>query len=369
MKILIDLTDHCNAKCPLCSRYKRGNDLSPDDSVNRSQVTIDQFKKWFPTLEGIEQIYFQGSFGEPSLCNDILEIASYIVGVDRSCNKIKDNNTKLLMSTNGGTRNKPFWNRLGDIFSEAPQGSYVIWSIDGVKDTLQKYRVNVDYDKVIKNAREFIKTGGPAVWRMLVFKHNQHQVNKARTISKLMKFQNFTHTKVNNLYDYSGNGDGTYTYTHKGETHTLEQADDNNYTANVGTAYPDSEIRCRYGHGTSDITLRIDSRGVVHACCYHQSRLRFFYPDFYINNDPKPAVFGAIDNQCGGAGGQLQELYWETIIPLIEDQGGITSLSLDYNNLEKILRSPFYSKTLVQSWQGKSVCREYCGIKRYKKTC
>ena len=193
------------------------------------------------------------------------------------------------------------------------------------------------------------------MWRMLVFKHNQHQVNKARTISKLMKFQNFTHTKVNNLYDYSGNGDGTYTYTHKGETHTLEQADDNNYTANVGTAYPDSEIRCRYGHGTSDITLRIDSRGVVHACCYHQSRLRFFYPDFYINNDPKPAVFGAIDNQCGGAGGQLQELYRETIIPLIELQGGITSMSLDYNNLEKILRSPFYSKTLVQSWQGLSL--------------
>ena len=77
MKILIDLTDHCNAKCPLCSRYKRGNDLSPDDSVNRSQVTIDQFKKWFPTLEGIEQIYFQGSFGEPSLCRDILKISRY----------------------------------------------------------------------------------------------------------------------------------------------------------------------------------------------------------------------------------------------------------------------------------------------------
>ena len=357
MKILIDLTDHCNAKCPLCSRYKRGNDLSPDESVNRSQVSIDQFKKWFPTLEGIEQIYFQGSFGEPSLCRDILKISRYCSG------------TKLLMSTNGGTNNQEFWSELGSIFSKAPRGSYCIWSIDGVKDTLQKYRVNVDYDKVIKNARSFIETGGPAVWRMLVFKHNQHQVDTARTISKLMKFQDFTHTKVNNLYDYSGNGDGTYTYTHKGETHTLEQADDNNYTSNVGTAHPDSKIKCRYGHGTNDITLRIDSRGVVHACCHHQSRLRFFYPDFYINNDPKPAVFGAVENECGGAGNQLQDLYWETLIPLIEDQGGITSLSLDYNNLEKILKSPFYSKTLVQSWQGKSVCREYCGINRYKKTC
>lgn len=357
MKILIDLTDHCNAKCPLCSRYKRGNDLSPDESVNRSQVSIDQFKKWFPTLEGIEQIYFQGSFGEPSLCRDILKISRYCSG------------TKLLMSTNGGTNNQEFWSELGSIFSKAPRGSYCIWSIDGVKDTLQKYRVNVDYDKVIKNARSFIETGGPAVWRMLVFKHNQHQVDTARTISKLMKFQDFTHTKVNNLYDYSGNGDGTYTYTHKGETHTLEQADNNNYTTNVGTAHSDSKIKCRYGHGTNDITLRIDSRGVVHACCHHQSRLRFFYPDFYINNDPKPAVFGAVENECGGAGNQLQDLYWETLIPLIEDQGGITSLSLDYNNLEKILKSPFYSKTLVQSWQGKSVCREYCGIKRYKKTC
>lgn len=357
MKILIDLTDHCNAKCPLCSRYKRGNDLSPDESVNRSQVSIDQFKKWFPTLEGIEQIYFQGSFGEPSLCRDILKISRYCSG------------TKLLMSTNGGTNNQEFWSELGSIFSKAPRGSYCIWSIDGVKDTLQKYRVNVDYDKVIKNARSFIETGGPAVWRMLVFKHNQHQVDTARTISKLMKFQDFTHTKVNNLYDYSGNGDGTYTYTHKGETHTLEQADDNNFTSNVGTAHPDSKIKCRYGHGTNDITLRIDSRGVVHACCHHQSRLRFFYPDFYINNDPKPAVFGAVENECGGAGNQLQDLYWETLIPLIEDQGGITSLSLDYNNLEKILKSPFYSKTLVQSWQGKSVCREYCGINRYKKTC
>ena len=108
--------------------------------------------------------------------------------------------------------------------------------------------------------------------------------------------------------------------------------------------------------------------GVVHACCYHQSRLRFFYPDYYINNDPKPAVFGSIENQCGGAGGQLQQLYWDTIIPLIEEQGGIESISLRHKTLKEILSSPFYEQTLINSWRGRTVCREYCGIERYKST-
>ena len=356
MKILIDLTDFCNAKCPLCSRYKRANDLTPDDSVNRSFVTIEQIMEWFPTLKGIDQMYFQGSFGEPSLCKDILKIARYCSG------------TKLLMSTNGGTNNPEFWSELGSIFSAAGQGSYVIWSIDGLSDTLSHYRVGVSYDKVMQNARAFIRAGGTAVWRMLVFKHNQHQVKKAKALSKIIGFKNFAHTKVNNLYDVGGNGDGSYTYTYQGKEYTLEAADDPQYTSNLGAVHPESDIKCKYGHGTDNITLRIDSMGVVHACCYHQSRLRFFYPDYYINNDPKPAVFGSIENQCGGAGGQLQQLYWDTIIPLIEEQGGIQSISLRHRTLKEILSSPFYEQTLINSWQGRTVCREYCGIERYKST-
>ena len=54
------------------------------------------------------------------------------------------------------------------------------------------YRVSTDWHKIIENAKSFIDNGGDAEWAMLVFKHNEHQIEECRAIANEMKFNNFT---------------------------------------------------------------------------------------------------------------------------------------------------------------------------------
>ena len=328
--------------------------------MNRSSISLAEWKAWFPieTLRKTELIYFQGSFGEPSLNEDLLEIYSYTLNANRSI--------IFQMSTNGGTRDQEFWGRLGALMASSHRDSFLIFSIDGLSDTLQQYRVGVDYNKVIESARAFIKAGGNAVWRMLVFKHNQHQVKRCKTLSRLMGFKDFRHTLVNDLYDATGNGDGTFTYEYQGVVHKLEGVPD--HVFQQPPAAEDTDIDCKYGHGIKKVgQLRIDSRGIVHACCFHQSRLRFFYPEYYIhNNIDAPAVFRDINNPNKGVGAEyMQRVFYDSVIPLIEEQGGLKSLSLKHNSLETITQSEFFQCGLAKSWsKTPHVCADYCGVKR-----
>ena len=59
-------------------------------------------------------------------------------------------------------------------------------------EELEVYRVNASYDKIIENARAFIDVGGRAEWRMIVFKHNQHQIEEAEELARKYGFKHFS---------------------------------------------------------------------------------------------------------------------------------------------------------------------------------
>ena len=65
---------------------------------------------------------------------------------------------------------------------------YCVFSIDGLEDTNHLYRRNVKWEKVIENARSFITAGGKAHWDMLVFEHNKHQVDEAKSYANKLGF-------------------------------------------------------------------------------------------------------------------------------------------------------------------------------------
>jgi sulfatase maturation enzyme AslB (radical SAM superfamily) len=93
------------------------------------------------------------------------------------------------MNTNGGIRNTGWWNQIGLRLNQ-PQ-DYVVFSIDGLKDTNHIYRRNVDWNQVLTNAQAFITTGGSAHWDMLVYQHNQHQVFACEQLARDMGFKWF----------------------------------------------------------------------------------------------------------------------------------------------------------------------------------
>ena len=46
----------------------------------------------------------------------------------------------------------------------------------------------------MENVDAFIGNGGSAFWEYLVFKHNQHQIEEARLLSKKLGFKKFSHS-------------------------------------------------------------------------------------------------------------------------------------------------------------------------------
>ena len=60
-----------------------------------------------------------------------------------------------------------------------------------MEDTHSMYRIGTDYNKIIQNATAFINAGGTAEWCFIKFKHNEHQVEEARSIAEQMGFSLF----------------------------------------------------------------------------------------------------------------------------------------------------------------------------------
>jgi len=184
VKVLhIEPTDSCNAACPQC-----GREVDPlFDKNNLHHLTVDQIKEIISedTIRGLDKMFMCGNYGDPAAGKHTLEIYRYFRSVNPTIT--------LGMNTNGGLRNTAWWTELAKIMyqpNEHPQ-EYVVFSIDGLADTNHIYRINVDYKKVINNARAFINAGGRAHWEMLVFEHNQHQVDVAQQIAKDMGFKWF----------------------------------------------------------------------------------------------------------------------------------------------------------------------------------
>lgn len=177
-EVHLEVTTKCQARCPMCPRRVSGGGvLNP--FMDLEEISYDSFVNWF-SLEFLDNLYhffMCGKYGDPIIAKDFLEIFEYV----RSCN----NHASLEMHTNGSGRSKRCWERL------AESQVKVVFGIDGLRDTHALYRVNTDWDKLINNAQTFIDNGGEAEWHMLVFKHNEHQIEECRQMAYDMGFTNF----------------------------------------------------------------------------------------------------------------------------------------------------------------------------------
>jgi hypothetical protein len=90
------------------------------------------------------------------------------------------------MNTNGGLQNTLWWHELAKIFDQ-PQ-DYCVFSIDGLADTNATYRKNVDWTRLMHNVEAYIAAGGSAHWDMLVYRHNQHQVDECEQLARDLGF-------------------------------------------------------------------------------------------------------------------------------------------------------------------------------------
>lgn len=175
--IHIELTSKCQVRCPMCPRRISGGIENP--LITLAEIDLHTFKQWFTVdfIKQLDNLFMCGNLGDPIIAQDCLEIFQYI----RSCNS----SINLSMHTNGSARTKQWWREL------AKTKVRVVFGIDGLEDTHKLYRINADWTKIIENASAFISEGGEAEWHMLVFKHNEHQVELCRNIATTLGFVDF----------------------------------------------------------------------------------------------------------------------------------------------------------------------------------
>ena len=176
--IMAEMTDYCNAACPMCNRYDW--DLNLLEGITNSNHTTLEFIKDKIGEEIISKLkgwLCQGTYGDALMNPETLDIFKYLKKVNPNIN--------IGMITNGGARNIDFWRTLAELKVN------VTFSIDGLEDTNHLYRRNVKWDRLMKNVSAFITNGGRATWSFLVFKHNQDQIEDAKRLSKELGFKNF----------------------------------------------------------------------------------------------------------------------------------------------------------------------------------
>ena len=174
----LEITSKCQAKCPMCPRRINGGPMNP--FIKLDDITLDRFKEWFPRqfIQQLNSMFMCGNLGDPIISRDTMQIFEHLREVNPRM--------KLSMHTNGSAREQNWWKEL------AKYRVIVTFGIDGLEDTHHLYRISTDFNKIIDNAKAFIGAGGYAKWHMLVFEHNEHQVQEAKQMSEELGFKMFT---------------------------------------------------------------------------------------------------------------------------------------------------------------------------------
>lgn len=229
----LEPTDVCQAACPQCAR-----ELDPAFNKKiKHYLTVLDIQRILPdnVIRRLDKMYMCGDYGDPA-ASEALDIIDHFRNIN--------NSITIGMNTNGGLRSTQWWKLLGKRLNRSKD--YVVFSIDGLEDTNHVYRKNVSWERVIDNAKAYIKAGGKAHWDMLVFEHNQHQVDACEQLARDLGF-NFFRAKVSRRHN-------------EYPVQFLKQP--------VGWQDPvtlEGSIKCR---ALAENSLYISAKGTVHPCCW-----------------------------------------------------------------------------------------------------
>lgn len=172
----LEPTDVCQASCPACAREV---DFT-FDSKSKHHLTLEQISQHINDVEiaNLDKMFMCGVYGDPAAGRHTLDIYRYFRQINPEI--------VLGMNSNGAIQTTAWWQTLGEIFHR--QKDYVVFSIDGLADTNHVYRRGVVWHKMIENALAYISTGASAHWDMLVYRHNEHQVDACEQLARDLGF-------------------------------------------------------------------------------------------------------------------------------------------------------------------------------------
>lgn len=264
ISIHLELTDKCQASCPMCPRNIFGGPDGPN--VYNVEITLEQFKIWFSErfLQQLTDIFVCGNLGDPLMAHDCLEIFRYVKTVNPNC--------KLHVYTNGSLRNAQWWQEYSKVIGPNDQ---TIFAIDGFEDTHHLYRKGTNWQKIIDNAQILIDAGGVARADTLVFEHNQHQIEdltkfllergffrvNARTTDRFYGFDKYPVHNKKGQWEYDLRPANTDHWRDKFTVNFAKLADPIQFQDVLNRV----EVSSKCGRGES---IYINSQGYIYPCCW-----------------------------------------------------------------------------------------------------
>jgi hypothetical protein len=186
-KIELEITSNCNAACPGCARTLN------KDLLQINSFTFEDLKRIFPAgnYSGVE-FKFCGVLGDPIVNPDCLKMIEWLVYNGGYCE----------ISTNGGYNTADWWTRLGKVAATYPGKLHIHFCIDGHKETNHIYRVNTKWNIIERNIAAFASSAPKkhATWIYIVFDHNEHDLELAKTHASSLNFEFATRTGMRNSY-------------------------------------------------------------------------------------------------------------------------------------------------------------------------
>lgn len=316
-KFTIELTSYCNAKCPQCPRHDdRGQyrTIIPLDHLN-----FDNFVKSIDTnrLKNLKTVHFEGDRGDPVMHPDLIKFVQFFSFVP-----------DIQIVTNGSIQNNNWWKTLATY-----KNVTVTFSIDGLEDTNHFYRIGISFKKIIDNATTYINNGGNAIWKCILFKHNQHQIEAVKQYANDLKFTSVFFVQadvsrfmgqatwpvyINSKHEYDI-APATLFSAHRIKNESITPI---NLPISSKTLCPE----LKYGN------IYIDFSGRVIPCCM------MHYEPYEDQGSDLLAIIG----------------------------GDWNSISLYHFSLENILSNDFFTRSLDKSFESSKTihrhCKNICGV-------
>lgn len=355
----LEVSSLCNALCAICNRRYAGGQKV--ENMVETYITIKQFKSWFSSdfLKSLWGISLCGNYGDPMTNPDLLDILHYTKSINPKI--------EITMNTNASGRTPEFWRELSEIIGT---NGRLTFSVDGLENTNWIYRRGTKWDKIMMAMKNYTSGPGISHWEYLVFKHNQHQIDQAKALSKEIGITNFYAKKAFGFEDIMINDNKNSSFSVFNEDnsflYSIHAPDDSAYDPKVidaienGNQNPDtSKKHLRYKHNATSplndwevrlgstcidcqvVTKRsvfVTSEGLVFPCCMTAGKL-------YAPGTPEAV--------------QLREFV---------NNHGRDKISLKDNTLESIVNSKIFQNDWPDNWHDNDVrnkrlrvCSMFCG--------
>ncbi len=171
----LELSSRCALACSKCPRVHL-------DSNEFTFLDFERFESFFRNSQAQgnrwELVHLCGNHGDPIYHPRLLDFIKLF----------KSYGVVVQLTTNGSHRSKEWWS---EIVNSLTSGDCITFSVDGLADTVGLYRVGADWDSIYQAMTIVGASKVESIWKYIVFRHNEGQIEQARTLAAKLHIKSF----------------------------------------------------------------------------------------------------------------------------------------------------------------------------------